>query len=179
MPHKGAYSTWPEDVKQAHREAVKRWRATNPEKYRASELLQQENRRTRYASDPEYRQTVLARKHGKDTAEKQKLRREEVKRKVFDYYGHACVCCGETEEMFLTLDHENNDGAQHKKLIGKGNGKTVGSFRVYLWIIANNYPSGFRTLCFNCNCGRQRNGGHCPHEKQQQSLQVLATTSSS
>jgi hypothetical protein len=26
------------------------------------------------------------------------------------------------------------------------------------------YPEGFQVLCMNCNWGRYRNGGVCPHE---------------
>ncbi len=31
------------------------------------------------------------------------------------YGGYVCTCCGETRELFLTLDHINNDGAEHRK----------------------------------------------------------------
>ncbi len=29
----------------------------------------------------------------------------------------------------------------------------------------NNFPPGFRVLCYNCNCGRNHNKGICPHKK--------------
>ena len=35
-------------------------------------------------------------------------------RRVLDHYGRACSCCGETEPAFLTIDHVNNDGAEHR-----------------------------------------------------------------
>ena len=35
---------------------------------------------------------------------------------------------------------------------------------LYLWAIQNNFPSIFQVLCFNCNHGKQLNGGVCPHK---------------
>jgi hypothetical protein len=73
------------------------------------------------------------------------------------YGGYKCHCCGETNKFFLTIDHINNNGAKHRKEIGK-------TRELYLWLKRNNYPSGFRILCFNCNAGRHINGGVCPHK---------------
>jgi hypothetical protein len=28
----------------------------------------------------------------------------------------------------------------------------------------NNFPRGYRILCYNCNCGRALNNGICPHK---------------
>lgn len=75
------------------------------------------------------------------------------------YGGYVCACCGETEPAFLSLDHVNNDGAQHRREIGGGGRKT------YSWLIANDFPPGFQVLCMNCNWGKARNGGVCPHQK--------------
>ncbi len=79
-----------------------------------------------------------------------------VKRKVFDHYG-PCECCGESELVFLTIDHPNDDGAEHRKRIGSGS-------RFYSWILKNDFPDDLRSLCHNCNQGRRINGGMCPHE---------------
>jgi hypothetical protein len=79
--------------------------------------------------------------------------------KIYEAYGGAsCGCCGEKTFEFLTLDHVNNDGADHRRELG-GSGS-----HVYAWIIRKNFPSGYRVLCYNCNAGRYRNGGICPHE---------------
>lgn len=32
-----------------------------------------------------------------------------------------------------------------------------------LEIIAAGFPAEYQILCFNCNIGRSRNGGRCPH----------------
>lgn len=84
------------------------------------------------------------------------------------YGGYYCACCGETEPKFLSLDHINNDGAKHRRQYGKntvGNGKGASGFHTWLWMKKNNYPSGiFQVLCMNCNMGKFRNGGACPHK---------------
>jgi hypothetical protein len=85
--------------------------------------------------------------------------RKDVKTKVFDAYGRSCKCCGETEELFLDIDHMDNDGAEHRK-----EHKLNCGTQFYAWLINNNFPSNFQTLCCNCNRGKFRNGGICPHQ---------------
>ena len=81
----------------------------------------------------------------------------ELKLEVYEAYGGAtCKCCKETTECFLTIDHINNDGAEHRKQIGRTS--------ILRWLKQNNYPDGFQVLCFNCNLGRRLNGGICPHQ---------------
>jgi len=71
------------------------------------------------------------------------------------YGGYKCSCpgCTVTIPQFLVIDHINNDGYQHRKLVGK---------HIYRWLKNNNYPPGFQVLCANCNTGKMRNGGVCP-----------------
>jgi len=83
--------------------------------------------------------------------------RDKNKQAVLDHYGHACACCGEARSAFLTIDHIDGGGNKHRKEIG-------GSAHLHSWLIKNKFPDGFRTLCFNCNCGRRFTGGVCPHE---------------
>ena len=78
------------------------------------------------------------------------------------YGGYMCVCCGETEKVFLTIDHIDDSHKEPRKDRSK----------LYRWLRRNNYPEGFRVLCYNCNCGRARNGGICPHEKQKPLLSI-------
>ena len=69
-----------------------------------------------------------------------------------------CVCCGEKQLLFLTLDHVNNDGYCDE--IKKKNS----GVKYYKYLIKHNFPSVLQTLCWNCNCGKARNGGVCPHK---------------
>lgn len=80
------------------------------------------------------------------------------------YGGFICKCCGETEKLFLTIDHVNNDGANHRREIGKGR-KANASGPIYAWLRKNKYPEGFQVLCINCNFGKRMNKGVCPHQE--------------
>lgn len=78
------------------------------------------------------------------------------------YGGYKCVCCGETEPSFLTLDHINNDGADFRRMI-KGK-RTAAGYPTYLWLAKNGYPPTVQVLCMNCNHGKRMNNGVCPHQ---------------
>ncbi len=79
---------------------------------------------------------------------------------VFNAYGgYKCTCCGEKQQAFLTIDHVNNNGCEHRRQIGQSN--------CYRWLKQNDYPSGFQVLCMNCQWGRKNCGGVCPHQQNQ------------
>ncbi len=88
--------------------------------------------------------------------------REQYRKLVYAAYGDKCSCCDETELKFLTIDHVNNDGAEHRRSLGTR--RAGNTWQVYRYIINNNYPDDFQILCYNCNCGRNRNQGVCPHK---------------
>lgn len=96
----------------------------------------------------------------KDYQAYEKRYRAALRKATLEAYGSKCVCCAETEPKFLTIDHINNDGAKHRKEIGQG------SVPLMLYLKNNNYPTdSFQCLCWNCNCGRNINGGICPHKE--------------
>ncbi len=76
---------------------------------------------------------------------------------IMAYGGYRCACCGADEALFLTIDHVNNDGSRHRRQVGA-------SKELFRWLKKNGYPEGFQVLCSNCNQGRYRNGGVCPHK---------------
>lgn len=82
--------------------------------------------------------------------------RAKLRDAVLDAYGGKCSCCGESQKLFLAVDHINNDGAEQRREFGKGDA-------IYRWIKRNSYPTGFQILCANCNWGKHVNGGVCPH----------------
>ena len=87
-----------------------------------------------------------------------------IRNKVLEHYGNKCVCCGETRNHFLTIDHINNNGAKHRREISvNGDGKNV---NINSWLVKNNYPDGFQILCWNCNCAKGFYGV-CPHQEEQ------------
>lgn len=38
---------------------------------------------------------------------------------IYSHYGRECKCCGETEPIFLTLDHINDDGSAQRRKAAK------------------------------------------------------------
>jgi len=90
----------------------------------------------------------------------QKRYRKGLRDAAFAAYGGAyCVCCGEAHEEFLTIDHTNGNGAEHRRHIG------TATHTLLLWLKRNGYPPGFRVLCMNCNFSAGVRG-YCPHEKE-------------
>jgi hypothetical protein len=78
--------------------------------------------------------------------------RRRLRWEVLTAYGGdppKCACCGETFEVFLTIDHMNDDGGKQRK-----NGSHGAGLKFYRWLRNNEYPDGFQVLCFNCNTGR-------------------------
>lgn len=90
-------------------------------------------------------------------------RATQLRSAVFAAYGDKCVCCGEDRRAFLTIDHIKGDGAKHRREVVGGRGFTDAFYR---WIVRSGFPADLRLLCYNCNCGRERNGGVCPHEEE-------------
>lgn len=78
-----------------------------------------------------------------------------LKKLVMSKYGNICQCCSEDELFFLSIDHINGGGRQHRDKIGN---------HLYNWLRRNNFPPGFQVLCLNCNLGRYNNKGICPHK---------------
>jgi len=85
-----------------------------------------------------------------------------LRTEAFAAYGGAkCACCGETEIMFLSIDHIDGNGSEHRRQIAEGHN----SNNFYLWLRKHGYPAGFQVLCQNCNVGKWRNSGICPHQQ--------------
>ncbi len=100
-------------------------------------------------------------KHQSQSAEWARKYRAEYRAKVIAAYGSECACCGETVEQFLTVDHVHNDGyeARKQKL------HPADSAGFYRWLSKNGFPPEFQLLCMNCNFGKAKNGGVCPHQE--------------
>ena len=65
-------------------------------------------------------------------------------------YGGRCTICDETRWEFLTIDHVNGGGSQHRASV---------SGNLYSWLMRQGWPkNGYRLLCANCNCSMKTNG---------------------
>lgn len=134
----------PEERRKYKREWKRDWRKRNKDKVK------------------QYRKKYLESEKGQKSGQRylRKLRMD-----VLYYYGGnppKCACCGENEYKFLTIDHINNDGAEHRRNIGLTRHSGTAFYR---WLRKNNFPKGFQVLCYNCNCGRARSKANiCPHQ---------------
>jgi hypothetical protein len=97
---------------------------------------------------------LYERSRRKERSELEKKYYRKNQQLVVDAYGGKCVCCGESEYKFLEIDHINGGGTQQRREMQPD--------KFYRWL-RDDHPEGFRVLCSNCNRGRWRNGGECPH----------------
>ncbi len=75
---------------------------------------------------------------------------QELKVEILSYYSNndepKCLICGEIRVPCLSIDHIYGGGTAERKknwVIGGGS-------RFYLWLKKQGYPSGYQTLCMNC-----------------------------
>lgn len=86
--------------------------------------------------------------------------RLQMKLEVLKEYGGKCTCCNEEKFEFLTIDHIDGKGAEHRRSVGNSSG----GCNFYQWLKKNNYPKdNFQILCFNCNYAKHAYGT-CPHQ---------------
>ncbi len=147
----------------ADKEEQSRW---GREYYKKHQTYIKKRERRNYAKNHD---AIRARRRELNTDERRAKASGNERRKyaegrvqVIAHYGGNCACCGETEPMFMEIDHINNDGKEHRIAIGHSARALVN------WLIKNDYPDGFQLLCSNCNQGKKRNGGICPHKKNTQ-----------
>jgi hypothetical protein len=140
--------------KECHNKYNKKWCEENPDKFK--------DRKERYVETHRVQINDYAKKYREKHPEKRKEYRDRYRRnlkiEVISHYCDEeikCVCCGETILEFLTIDHINNNGAEHRRRVGPN---------IYNWLKKNNYPNGYQVLCMNCNWGKRVNGGICPHK---------------
>lgn len=91
-----------------------------------------------------------------------KLRARKLKQDVINAYGKVCRCCLEANITFLCLDHVNGGGLKHRNEL-----RATSSGQFYSYLRAHKYPMDppLQVLCYNCNQGKQINGGVCPHQE--------------
>jgi len=131
-------------------EVTRLWGQANRERARETDRLY------RLANPGKYTQLARAwRAANPDRARENSRRRApygaqwhaQLRAAVLDHYGRSCACCGTTEN--LAIDHVNGDGKQHRAEIGVRPGT-----RMYRWLVKNNFPDGFQTLCLPCNASK-------------------------
>lgn len=154
--------------RQRNREAAARYRERNRERYnQRMRDWRDANRETYRKQSRDSRNRKLANASPEEAAAIRKAEADKTKRlqaicreQVFEAYGgYKCACCGETEPMFLSIDHIDNNGAEERRS-GLYAGSGIG---FYQWLRKSGFPPGYQVLCMNCNTGKHKNGGVCPH----------------
>lgn len=129
-----------------NREQARRWRQANPE-------LAREIGRAAYrarAEDARDYARRWRRQNPEARAAQHQREREQLRDQVFEHYGHACACCGATEN--LSIDHINGEGRAHRlELFGRANAAGKDFWR---WLRRNGFPDGFQTLCKRCGSSK-------------------------
>jgi hypothetical protein len=93
---------------------------------------------------------------------KDQVYRRNLRQRLFAIYGTFCACCGETEQSFLTIEHIDGTGAEHRRQYKSGQGSD--SKALYRELINSSPPNpNIRIYCFNCNWGKFVHG-ECPHQ---------------
>jgi hypothetical protein len=146
---------------QAHKEQIRIKKTASVDKNRLrnrdlvyrtshSDYIRQSNNRYNTAHR-EKRRTAARERWKRDTANVKFINARsalKLKQEVLLYYSFntespMCCLCSEQRLHALTIDHIAGNGGGRKR--------SGGGAKMYSWLRRNNYPSGFRTLCANCN----------------------------
>lgn len=158
---------------EARKASVRKWREKNAEHWNG--YLASYNRSpARKQSDKMHRKKFAERiKARRKTPESRKkfseymrLYRRKLKEEVVAGYGGKCVCCGESELLFLTIDHIDGMGLHANRGTRSRTNKPRDfstTTKFYFWLKKNGFPKDhYRLLCVNCNFAIGR-FGYCPH----------------
>ncbi len=80
-------------------------------------------------------------KLNKHNSDRQKELRNKVLVAYSDFGVPLCKQCGFGDVRALNIDHVENNGST----------ETRRAAVLWLWLINNNFPSGYQVLCANCN----------------------------
>jgi hypothetical protein len=94
-----------------------------------------------------------------------KYDRTRLKMAMFESLGFSCACCGESNPLFLSLDHINNDGCQYREKYNEQ--------QIYRLAIREGWPKEkYQVLCMNCNFAKGHHG-ECPHKSGKSTDSIL------
>ena len=138
--------TWYNKNKEHMTEWRKKYYMKNKEK------INKRNKETYYKNQEKY--CLQHREYNKSLRKQQK----EI---VINHYTNGkncCDLCGITNLVVLTVDHINGNGNKHRS--------TLKGQHIHAWLIKNNFPDGYRILCFNCqNMEKERKYQYAPANK--------------
>lgn len=88
-----------------------------------------------------------------------RLDNRRLRLEALEQFGGACVCCGETQPQFLSLDHPNGDGGKHRADMRCSGSTFLRKLRAAGW------PAEYAIVvrCWNCHFAKDWYGS-CPHQ---------------
>jgi hypothetical protein len=143
-----------EKLKESHKtERYKELNLIRQARYRKKNREQINIRHKIFQDKPENKtkykklQQIYAQKNKDKIRQKNTIYNHALKMTIMKHYSQSeipyCKMCNEIRHEFLSIDHMNNDGAEHRKTISSGK-------QMYHWLRAKNYPEGYQVLCLNC-----------------------------
>ncbi len=134
-----------------------------------------------YARNAERIKANSRRSELRDPERYRRLKREHMARKtklistqVIGHYSNwkfVCVCCGESERDFLSIDHIAGNGNKMSREFGIPRE----GYQLYKWLFDNGFPSGFQVVCMNCNLSKGKHG-LCVHKNNPSDATTVLTT---
>ena len=121
----------------------------NKERYEAKKEFIKEQMREYYHKN-KIRWDISRERNKKNVKIHDRNKNHKKKMIVMCYYSNGipmCAMCGITDIDMLTIDHVNNNGAEHRKIV-KGSS-------LYKSLIDSNFPEGFQVLCANHNLKKE------------------------
>jgi hypothetical protein len=101
------------------------------------------------------RERILAYYKGKGGKKRRDRYRMQTDEAMERLGGARCAICGCEELIFLTIDHADGNGHEHRKQLG-GSSRRSSSKEIRRWILSATDAElaewNLRVLCFNCNC---------------------------
>jgi hypothetical protein len=96
-------------------------------------------------------------KYNSSPAGKKRKKKYQAKFKtlVFQHYGNTCARCKFKILAALTIDHINGKGNAHRRSLGR-----IGK-DFYRWLVKSKFPSGYQTLCMNCQFIKREENHEC------------------
>lgn len=154
--HKAERKGYNQHFRETHKQEQKEYDAHHYQERRPQIRQAQKTYRENHKDEIKARMKRWHEENREYLKEQSRLRRRRLFQQMLDALGHRCACCGEKNELFLSLEHKDGDGAEDRRSLTWD--------QIYKKVIQNPDPMKYEVLCFNCNLGKRRNGGLCPHK---------------